>query len=118
MLNPMAATEMPSTTARGKTAHQLVATNSSRRYDEINHARMVAVLKYICGQSRRRRPVRSKYASTRRRSSRTKRSLRLNFRWRQLSEPANVEVGRAVSFIDWDDSVMVAPVCLARHSPR
>src|SRR5665213_2080815 len=41
---------------------------------------MVAVLKYICGQSRRDWPVCSKYASTRRRSSRTKRSVPPNLR--------------------------------------
>src|SRR5207244_2079562 len=52
---------------------------TSRRYATTSHVMMTAVLKYICGQSRRGLPVCSKYASTRWRSSRMNRSLRLNF---------------------------------------
>src|SRR5579864_5042267 len=78
----------------------------------MNHARMVAVLKYICGQSRRRRPVRSKYPSTRRLSSRTNRSLRLNFRLEDVLEPVTATGDRSVRSFECDNCVMTAPLRL------
>src|SRR4051812_31097117 len=78
MLKPMAATAKPRTMASGRTDHQLVAAKMRRAQAPKNHARMVAVLKYIPGQSRLLRPVRSKYASTRLRNSLMNRSLPVN----------------------------------------
>src|SRR5438874_1247600 len=75
----MAASASPSTTASGTISHQLCTKNISSTYAATNQARIVAVLKYIVGQSRLGLPVCSKCASTRRRNSRINRSLLLNF---------------------------------------
>src|SRR5947209_14504373 len=69
MLKPIPAAKRPSSTASRRPCHQVWSTKTSSVYDTAKPARRMTVFKYICQQSRGRRPVVRKYSSTRRRSS-------------------------------------------------
>src|SRR5215510_14225331 len=55
--------------ASPKACSHVWATSTSSTYDTAKQATRIVVFKYICQQSRRRRPLILKYSSTRRRSS-------------------------------------------------
>ena len=55
----MPAAASPSRTASGRACHHAWATNTSSTYSAAKQARRIAVFRYICGQSRCRRPVRA-----------------------------------------------------------
>src|SRR3989475_11756026 len=69
MLNPIPAAANPSRTASGTLCHQTWAANTSSRWETARPAMKIAVFRYICQQSRCRRPVARKCSSTRRRTS-------------------------------------------------
>src|SRR5947209_6336049 len=66
-------------TVNGNACPHVWSKKKSSSYETMTQAAMIAVLRYIRGQSRGRRPVVSKYRSTRRRSSVRKPLLVPNF---------------------------------------
>jgi hypothetical protein len=52
MLKPIAAIDNPSMMASGKACHHVAATKTSMKYNPAKTASMIAVFKYIWGQSR------------------------------------------------------------------
>src|SRR5205823_5480657 len=64
-LKAIAVSATASDSASGTASHSEVVKNTSRTYDAANQPRMIAVLRYICQQSRSGLPVRVKYAATR-----------------------------------------------------
>src|SRR5512132_2729434 len=88
--------------ASSRPCHQVSGTNTSRRYEPAKAATRIAVFTYICQQSRCRRSVVRKYASTRRRSS----------SWKALSLPNLTLRPGATARTNWPEGLVRTSCCV------